>query len=136
MWKAVLACVIASAGPAAAQSVLAGGSCPMIPEGAKLVEVDTPDGGALDFTITGDPAILRARVHMLAEAHNQMPERMTIVGHGPDAREQPIVLAHAMASDTPTGARLFLSADDPAQINQLRRQVRDKVASCKARNMP
>lgn len=105
----------------------------MIPEGAHIAEVDTADGGALDFTIAGDPAILRARVHMLAEAHNQMPERMTIVGVGSNAHEQAIVMAHATAADTPTGARLFLSAEDPAQVRQLRQQVRDKVASCRER---
>lgn len=133
MWKAVLACVVASTATAAAQSVLAGGMCPMIPEGARLAEVDTPDGAALDFAIDGDPTGLRARVHQMATAHNQMPDRMTIVGQGSGAHEETLVQAQAQALDTSTGARLLLSAEDPAQIGQLRQQVRDKVASCRAR---
>ncbi len=105
----------------------------MVTKGAQVAPVDTPDGAALDFTIAGNPTLLRARVHQLAAAHNQAPGRMTIVGEGAGAHEAPIVASHAEAQDTSTGARLLLTADDPAQIAELRQQVRDKLAACRAR---
>ena len=138
MWKGVLACVIAAgiAGTAHGQTAGIGGMCPVMTEGAKLATVDTPDGVALDFTIAGDPTGLRARVHQMAAAHNQTPGRMTIKGSGSAATEVQVVPSHARAQDTPNGARLVLTADDPARVGELRQQMRDKVASCSPRATP
>lgn len=108
----------------------------MVTEGAKLSTTDTPGGVALDFAIAGDPTGLRARVHQLAAAHNQAPGRMTISGSGSAASDVPIVASQARAVDTPTGARLVLTADDPGQAPQLRQQMRDKIAACTARAAP
>jgi hypothetical protein len=129
MWKAVLACVIAASGTAAAQSTLLGGMCPMLQQGARVAEVDTADGAALDFSIAGNPMGLRARVHQMAAAYNQAPREMETGQGGVES----IVPSQAEAQDTSTGARLLFSAADPAQIGQLRAQVRAKVAACRAR---
>jgi hypothetical protein len=134
MWKAVLAGVVVAAGGAvAAPPAVLGGMCPMMTEGARVQQVDTPDGAELDFSIDGDPTLLRARVHQMALAHNQMPRRMTITGQGAAAGEAPVISAQAQAQDTSAGARLLLSADDPGQIGELRQQLHDKVADCMAR---
>jgi hypothetical protein len=133
MWKAVIASMVVAAGAAAQPpSASLDTMCPMMTEGSKVDVVDTPDGVALNFSTSEDLTGLRARVHQMAESHNQVPGRMEMTGSG----AVPIVRADALAQDTPMGAQMLLTADDPAEIPQLRQQTRDKVASCRARQQP
>jgi len=115
--------------------------CPLALSGAQMVSEVTADGVALVFTTSGgDAAELQARVHQMAEHHNeaQVPEAdaatrsekagdgMTAEGaHGMDmhgaAREVP---SRAAVEDIAGGARIVFTPSDPAKVGLLREQIR------------
>jgi len=114
--------------------------CPLALPGAQMVSEVTADGVALVFTTSGgDAAELQARVHQMAEQHNeaQVPEADarsekqgdgmgTAEGaHGMDmhgaAREVP---SRATVEDIAGGARIVFTPSDPAKVGLLREQIR------------
>jgi hypothetical protein len=116
MWKSCLV-MVALAGSAWGQpSVM----CPELPHNAKVAAKDIEGGVELDFTVPSDPTLMRARVHMMETQHNQAPAPS-------------LVPSKAQAEDTSTGARLVVMADDPARVDELRQQMRERVGDCLSR---
>ena len=116
MWKACFV-MVALAGSAWGQpSVM----CPAMPKNAKVVATDIEGGVELDFTVPGDPTLMRARVHMIESQHNHVPAPT-------------LVPSKAQAVDTSAGARLVVMADDPARVDELRQQMRERVGDCLSR---
>lgn len=117
--------------------------CPLALPGVQMISEVTADGVALVFKTTGggDPAELRARVHQLAERHNerQVPADDTATrreqegdgmasaegAHGMDmhgaAREIP---SRAAVEEIAGGARIVFTPSDPAKVGLLREQIR------------
>ncbi len=125
--------------PAQAQAA-ADRDCPLALPGAQMVSEVTADGVALVFTTSGgDAGELRARVHQMAERHNeaQVPDAATASeqagdgmgtaegAHGMDmhgaAREVP---SRAAVEDIAGGARIVFTPSDPAKVGLLREQIR------------
>jgi hypothetical protein len=113
MWKTCVV-LLAVAGSAWGQpSVM----CPSLPHNAKVAAKDIEGGIELDFTVPSDPTLMRARVHMIETQHNHVPS-VTLVP------------SKAEAVDTSNGARLVVMADDPARVDDLRQQMRERVGDC------
>lgn len=133
----------ASAPPPAAQHAGEGG-CPMMQgmEGASIAATDTGDGAAIAFTTTRDAAALRARIHHMADMHNGMMahgegthggmgsgEMHGGMGKGMHGgAEMHMVPSRASVEDIPSGARLVLVPNDPAQLSTLRAHVHEHAA--------
>ena len=116
MWKSCLV-MAALAGSAWGQpSVM----CPALPDNAKVAAKDIEGGVELDFVIPTDPTLLRARVHMIETQQNHVPSAS-------------MVPSKAQAEDTSNGARLVVIADDPARVDELRQQMRERVGDCLSR---
>lgn len=116
MWKSCFV-MVALAGSAWGQpSVM----CPSLPQNAKVAAKDIEGGIELDFTVPGNPTLMRARVHMMETQHNQAPSTA-------------LVPSKAQAEDTSTGGRLVVMADDPARVEELRQQMRERVGDCLSR---
>jgi hypothetical protein len=118
-------------------------NCPLALPDAQMVSEVTADGVALVFRTTGggDPAELRARVHQMAERHNEaqvpaedLAAKSETAGdgmasaegaHGMDmhgaAREVP---SRAAVEDIAGGARVVFTPADPAKVGLLREQIR------------
>jgi hypothetical protein len=124
---------------AAAASGMPGGGCPMDVPGAQVSAVDTQDGEAVTFTTTPDhEADLRARVHQMAAMHNahhqgggmehggmQQGMHGSMGGTmGPDHKSMMPPPSRAAVEDVPGGARLSVTPNDPADLDQLRSTVR------------
>ncbi len=137
----------AQAAPSAAQDMSA--ICPMDVPGTTAAASDTADGEAITFTTTsGQVDELRRRVHALADMHNQHMSAAPAVtapggapgttpgaaeGTGSGAGESAMahhpdhgMMSHsrAMVEDVDNGARVSISASDPAHVDQLRSAVR------------
>jgi TusA-related sulfurtransferase len=141
----------AASGPAAGP--MAG--CPMAVPGTEVAADDVPAGEAITFT-TADPqavADLRSRVHAMAEMHEAHHGAGMMGGmHGPmhhgdmagggmerggtgggtgsaDVPEHGMMPGgRAVAEDVPGGARLVITADDPADVDRVRAAVRMHAA--------
>lgn len=113
MWKQVGVLVAVLAGSAWGQSSY----CPMVEQGWKVAAKDIQGGIELDFTTTGNPMGVRARVHQLEAQHNHVPAAG-------------VVPSKAEAQDTSNGARLVVVAEDPARVDDLRNQMRARVSDC------
>jgi hypothetical protein len=92
---------------------------PLTVPGTTVTVVDTPTGAAMTFVAA--PASVedvRARVRAMAARHNTggAPGGSRWHGQMPPAR--------ASAEDVPDGARLIFEAEDPAQLQNLRNDVR------------
>ena len=107
--------------------------------GAQVSAVDTQDGEAVTFTTTPDhEADLRARVHQMAAMHNahhqgggmehggmQQGMHGSMGGTmGPDHKSMMPPPSRAAVEDVPGGARLSVTPNDPADLDQLRSTVR------------
>lgn len=92
--------------------------CPMRQEGVQVVYEDTADGAAMSFTTDPDRVVdLQARVAKMADKHNE-----------PRPHRAPEHVAHsARADNTATGAKLIMTPADPAELEGLRKHVRDRV---------
>ena len=117
-------------------------NCPLALPDAQMVSEVTADGVALVFKTTGgDPAELRARVHQMAERHNEaqvpaedLAAKSETAGDGMVSAEG----AHAMdmhgaarqvpsraaVEDIAGGARVVFTPSDPAKVGVLREQIR------------
>jgi hypothetical protein len=116
MWKSCFV-MVALAGSAWGQpSVM----CPAMPKNATVAAKDIEGGVELDFVAPRDLTLMRARVHMMESQHNQTPSPT-------------LVPSKAQAEDTSTGARLVVMADDPARVDELRQQMRERVGDCLSR---
>jgi hypothetical protein len=120
------------------------GVCPMAVPGAQAVAADVEGGEAVTFTTSSDQvAELRNRVHAMADMHNRhhqgggmdhggMHEGMQggAMGHGSmgggsaDHMAMMPPPSHAAVEDLPSGARLVVTPNDPADLDQLRSAVR------------
>jgi hypothetical protein len=109
----------------------------MPPAGTQIVASDTSDGIAITFTTSGDVADLRARIHHLADMHNNMSG----MHHGGGMHEgmgsgdthegmkgMHMVPSRATAEDIDGGARIVLVPTDAAQLAALRTHVREHAA--------
>lgn len=108
-----------------------GGPCPMMGEGAQVSVEDTPDGAALIFTTDRPEQVdeLRNRVRKMAERHEQRAELRR-------ERGAPVPDASVSVVDLPEGARLELSAQDPADVEALRAHASrraERMQSCPMR---
>lgn len=127
---------------------------------------DTSDGVAIAFTTTSDVNEVRARVHHMADMHNQIagmrtPEKDTGMQHGgmpggsqggigterdtaqseeiPSHEHMPgkqMVPSSATAEDVPGGARVVLVPADPAQVTALREDARLRADMMKKGQCP
>jgi len=118
--------------------------CPMKVEGAQVAASDVEGGVALTFTTaTGDVEALRAQVARMAERHNAHHAGAPASGsseqgccqqagqgqHGPGhpgkhaAMGMPMMAAKASVEEVPTGARMVLKVEDPANLEPLRQHV-------------
>jgi len=120
-------------------------TCPMM-QASQISTSDTPDGVAIAFVTSGDPAEVRAHVHRMAEMHGmhggmQGMQQGGMRGQqggmqGMQGMAMPTVPSHASAEDIPGGARLVLTPDDPSQLPALREQVRQHVAAMQRGECP
>ncbi len=124
--------------PMAAQKAQPDRDCPLALPGAQMVSEVTADGVALVFTTSGgDPAELRARVHQMAEHHNEaqvpaLDTTTTSEGGGMESAEGGMdmhgaareVPSRAAVEDIAGGARVVFTPSDPAKVGILREQIR------------
>ena len=108
-------------------------TCPMM-QASQISTSDTPDGVAIAFVTSGDPAAVRAHVHRMAEMHGMHGGMQGM--QGMQGMAMPTVPSHASAEDIPGGARLVLTPDDPSQLPKLREQVRQHVAAMQRGECP
>ena len=116
MWKSCLVMVVLAGSAWGQPSVV----CPSLPSNAKVAAKDIEGGIELDFTVPSDPTLVRARVHMIETQQNHVPSAS-------------MVPSKAQAEDTSNGARLVVIADDPARVDDLRQQMRERVGDCLSR---
>lgn len=95
-------------------------SCPMTIEGASVGISDSVDGVHVAImTKTGDVAELRHRIEAMAKMHGDMPN-----GSMPNMMSGKIVPFTVKYEEVQDGARLTFTPKDPAQLSELRTQVR------------
>jgi hypothetical protein len=113
-----------------------GDQCPMFVAGTTVQTKDTSDGMAMMFTTTGDVAELRRRVHVMADhmnAHSSGGGGMGMhgTGMGPDAGMGMgggmMGGMHSQVEDVDHGARLKMTAADPAKLNEMRQHMKQHV---------
>jgi hypothetical protein len=98
--------------------------CPVIVENTGVATADTANGIALVFTTEkGDVAELQRRVERMANRHNAMSDR--------PMRRRRMVPTTAGYEAIPNGGRLIFTPKDPAQLDQLRTQVREMAERMK-----
>ncbi len=107
--------------------------CPFMVDRATthVSTIDTSDGVAIVFTTTSNVEDLRARVHHMADMHNQMVGMHGEMGghhrgmHGMHGHPMGMrmVPSRATAEDIPGGARIVLVPNDPSQLSLLRQQA-------------
>lgn len=114
------------------------GMCPMSVPGTQVSAAETPSGEALTFTTTPDQAAaLREKVHAMADMHNQhhaggaaghggmMGGGMGGMGTGGGAGGMQMPPpSRASVEDLPDGARIVVTPNDPADLQQLQSTVR------------
>jgi hypothetical protein len=97
-------------------------SCPMTIPDAAIAVNDSVDGIHVAFsTKSGDVAELRRRVEGMAQMHNDASSGTMMSGNMMAGKMIPFTLKYEETSD---GARLTLTPKDPAQLPELRTQVR------------
>lgn len=90
-------------------------------QGLKVAVTDIP--GAVVVTLTTEPERvdrLRSRVEHMAAVHNRMMNR-------PARMPNRIVAGTVKYEEVPDGARLTLMPRDPAELEELRKQVRERA---------
>jgi hypothetical protein len=117
-------------------------ACPMAVPGTQVAVTETRDGEAVTFTTSRNQADeLRARVHAMADMHNSHHQGGGMEGMhggmqhggmmgggsmgstgGRDAMMPPP--SRATVEDVEGGARLVVTPNDPADLDQLRSTVR------------
>jgi hypothetical protein len=97
-------------------------SCPMSISGAAVSVSDSVDGINVVFSAkSGDVAELRRRVESMAKMHNEASSGPMMSGNMMAGKMIPFTLKYEETAD---GARLTLTPKDPAQLSELRTQVR------------
>jgi hypothetical protein len=93
-------------------------TCPLLVPGTSLSVEDTTTGAALVFVTTGDAASVRARAMALAGMHNSH--------NGPSGAMGMMFSATSTATskDIDGGARVELTAKDPADAGKLQSELR------------
>ncbi len=114
------------------------GRCPMDVPGAQVATADTRDGEAITFTTTSPDQVeeLRSRVHGLADMHNRQEHgRMSMrgrtgagsAGAGGGEQGSGMMGSRAVVEDVDGGARVTVTASDPAEAGRLRKAVRARA---------
>jgi len=111
--------------------------CPMKVKGTKVTATDVEGGVALVFTSkTGDAQDIRRRVKHIAQIHGANAGAMmttstvsAISSAHPQVHRKPMPPSTASAEDVERGARLVVLPKVPAQLMELRRQVRTLAKS-------
>ncbi len=127
--------------------------CPMDVPGTQVSAADTPEGESVTFTTSSPDAVpdLRARIHAMADRYERRHARADAqeeaqggtgdgdesaagsAGSGsPDAEGTPAhesAPSRAVVEDIEGGARIDITPNDPADLDQLRTTIRDRVAS-------
>jgi hypothetical protein len=93
-------------------------TCPLEVPGTSLSVEDTTNGAALVFVTTGDAAAVRTRATAFADMHNKHD--------GPEGAMGMMFsqTATATSADIEGGARVELSAKDPADAGKLQSELR------------
>jgi hypothetical protein len=102
---------------------MGGGMCPAEVPGTTVSASDTRDGAAITFTTTGDVAQLRQRVQHMAEMHEHMMQGSGDMGSG--HMHMMMVASTARVEDVEGGARIVLTPNDPAKLDELRMHVHE-----------
>jgi hypothetical protein len=89
-----------------------GEMCPMQVPGTQVAATDVEGGAAITFTTKGDASEVRARVHRMADMHNQMAAQPNMHMNMPASQ--------ATVEDIDGGARVVLKAVDPANVDAVR----------------
>lgn len=132
--------------PAPSASVGASGKmahCPNAVQGAKTDIADVP--GGVQLTVTGtDPAVvtdIRARTKALLDAQKNQGANVHHTGTGEGGGllgRCPIVLKDTtvVTADVDNGTKVTLTAKDPAELDWLRRETRDREEDLAAAGAP
>ena len=92
-------------------------NCPTTLPGVDVAVADTPKGITLTFTSKlGNVAELQGRVERMTKMHTMISDTARGRGH--------IIAGEVKYEALPTGARLTLTAKDPARVAEFRTQVR------------
>jgi TusA-related sulfurtransferase len=127
--------------------------CPMEVPGTQVSVADTPEGEVVTFTTSSPDAVpdLRARIHAMADRYERrhesgqagmMHDGTSPGGEGgagsagsgsPDEQQAPSraqtpAPSRAVVEDIEGGARIDITPNDPADVEQLRAAIRARVA--------
>ncbi len=119
-------------------------ACPLGVAGTRIRVDDTTNGVDLSFSTSNANAVadLRQRIRQQTERHG--PERREGLGHGGrhgyahghGLRLWAMPPASTTIEETPAGARLVLTSDEPARRDELREAVIRRVARLEAQGCP
>lgn len=136
----------APSAPAPSASVAPSGKmahCPDAVQGAKTAIADVPGGVQITITATDTAAVadIRARTQALLDAQkNQGPTvHHTGTGEGGGLLGRcPVVLKDTtiVAADVDQGSKVTVTAKDPAELDWLRRETRDREEDLEAAGSP
>lgn len=136
----------ASAPPAPSASVAPSGKmahCPDAVTGAKTAIADVPNGVELTITSTDTAAVadIRARTQALLDAQKNQGATVHHTGTGEGGGllgRCPIVLKDTtiVATNVDDGAKVTVTAKDPAELDWLRRETRDREADLQTAGSP
>jgi hypothetical protein len=123
-----------------------GDACPMEIPGTTVETSETPEGVAMTFMTTGDVALLRARVHAMADRMNTRASGSTgmmtdrndggtpaMMGSGMgggmpgmmmDGDSGMMPAMHAQAEDVEGGARLRAAPADGSRVDEMRQRMK------------
>jgi TusA-related sulfurtransferase len=136
----------ASAPPGPSANVGASGKmahCPDAVQGAKSVIADVPGGVQLTITATDTAAVadIRARTQALLDAQKNQGTTVHHTGTGEGGGllgRCPVVLKDTTvaAADVDQGTKVTVTAKDPAELDWLRRETRDRQEDLEAAGSP
>lgn len=92
-------------------------TCPLVVPGTTVSVEDAPDGAALVFVTTGDPAAVRTRATALAKLHND----------GTKSDQMGAMFSSksiATETDAPTGAKVTFVAPTAGDAGQVQNELR------------
>lgn len=143
---------VASAAPSSSAAAAPSGSvapsgkmahCPDAVQGAKTAIADVPGGVQLTITATGTAAVgdIRARTQALLDAQKNQGTTVHHTGTGEGGGllgRCPIVLKDTTiaAADVDNGSKVTVTAKDPAELDWLRRETRDREEDLEAAGSP